>query len=315
MSELCGIASGYRMRSHKVRALAVDQLGVIARSQLLALGVSDSAITRALRSGTLHGLHPGVYSFVAPELLSEDGHLLGALFAAGPDAFLSHGTAAWRWHIAPAPPTVIELGVPQLRTAQNGLVLHRFGALRPGDLTWNGRFRSTSVARTVLDLAVRYEPPAMARALAEAEFQHDLRPDDVVRVCRRGHPGSANLRAAVALHAPGHGKAKSRLERRFRALLIKHGIELPERNQMLGPWEVDCVWRDRRVAVELDGRQHERPHQADVDDDRDLWLRGNRYVTRRYGIAQLASQPDAVIQDLHGAFSEAAALGYSVWRG
>jgi hypothetical protein len=33
----------------------------------------------------------------------------------------------------------------------------------------------------------------------------------------------------------------SRLERRFRELLIRHGIELPERNQEVGPWTVDCL--------------------------------------------------------------------------
>jgi very-short-patch-repair endonuclease len=311
MPELGVITSGNRRQSHQVRALAGDQFGVIARSQLLALEVSDSAITRALRSGTVHRLHPGVYSVVVPELLSEDGHLLGALFAAGPDAFLSHGTAAWRWQMTPAPPTAIELGVAHRRKATNGLVLHRLGVLPPGDLTWNGRFPSTSVARTLLDLSVRYEPPAISRALAEAEFQHDLRPADVLRVCRRGHSGSAKLRAALAVHAPGHGKAKSRLERRFRALLIRQAIELPERNQMLGPWEVDCLWRDQRVVVELDGRQHARPHQADTDDDRDLWLRRNRYLTRRYGVKQVDEQPDDVIADLLDAFAEAGKLRYA----
>ena len=83
---------------------------------------------------------------------------------------------------------------------------------------------------------------------------------------------------------------KSRLERRFRDLLIGHGIELPERNQSVGPWTVDCLWRERRVVVELDGRQHERPHQADSDDDRDLWLRRHGYVARRYGKRQIEQQ-------------------------
>jgi hypothetical protein len=206
-----------------------------------------------------------------------------ALMAAGSGAFLSHGTAAWRWQITPAPPTVIELSVPHRRAAADGIALHRRGVLRRGDVTWNGRFRSTSVARTLLDLGVRYEQPALLRALAEAEFQHDLRPADILRVLRRGHPGSANLRAALDAHTPGHGQAKSRLERRFRALLIRHDVELPERNRPVGPWVVDCVWPARRVVVELDGRQHARPHQADTDDDRDLWMRRNRRVPRRYG--------------------------------
>ena len=149
------------------------------------------------------------------------------------------------------------------------------------------------------------------RALAEAEFQHDLRPADVERTLRRGHPGSANLRAALAAHAPGHGEMKSRLERRFRALLVRRGIELPSRNEEIGPWTVDCVWPERRVVVELDGRQHERPHQADADDDRDLWLRRHRYVARRYGRRQVDERPNDVVADLLDAFAEAAKLGYA----
>jgi very-short-patch-repair endonuclease len=303
MPELRAIRPGNRSQLHIVRAFGASQDGVVGRAQLLERGVSRSAIARALRSGTLHLLHRGVYSMIPPELLSEDALLLSALFAAGPGAFLSHGTAAWRWRIISAPPLAVEVSAPHRRSAGPGITLHRHGVLRPGDIVHNGRFPTTSVARTLLDLAVRYEQPALLNALAEAEFQHDLRPDEIIRTLRRGHPGSANLRAALNTHAPGHGQAKSRLERRFRALLIRHGIELPERNQTLGPYVVDCLWRDRRVVVELDGRQHARPHQADSDDDRDLWLRRHRYVPRRYGTKQVDEQPLAVIADLLSAFS------------
>ena len=163
---------------------------------------------------------------MAPELLTEDGYLLAALLAAGDGALLSHATAAWRWRIIPAFPSVITLAVPRHRTV-DGLQLHVSGNLRPGDTTRNGRFPTTTVSRTLLDLAVRYDRHALLRALAEAEFHHDLRPAEVERTLRRGHPGSANLRAALREHAPGYGEMKSRLERRFRELLIRHGVELP----------------------------------------------------------------------------------------
>jgi very-short-patch-repair endonuclease len=305
-----GITTGNRRQSRVVRAIAREQEGIVARAQLIAAGISGSAIDRALRSGRLHRVHPGVYSTVAPELLTEDGLLIAAVSAAGHGALLSHGTAAWRWQLIPAPPTTIELAVPQGRTAPRGPRFHRSANLRPDDITHNGRFPTTSVPRTLLDLAARYDARALARALAEAEFHHDFRPADIEHTLRRGHPGSANLRAALKQHAPGYGHVKSNLERRFRALLIRHDIELPRRNQPLGPWTVDCLWPDRRVVVELDGRQHARPHQADSDDDRDLWLRHNRYVARRYGDKQVDGQPHAVIADLRAAFDEAVALGY-----
>ena len=153
-----------------------------------------------------------------------------------------------------------------------------------------------------------HEPTAITGIDARSR---DLRPEDVEGTLRRGHPGSANLRAALDAHAPGRGEMKSRLERRFRDLLIRHDIELPERNQPVGPWTVDCLWRQRRVTVELDGRQHQRPHQADADDDRDLWLRRHGYIARRYGKRQNDEEPDDVIADLLNAFAEALALGYA----
>ena len=283
----------------------------MTRSQLLSAGIGNSVVARAVGSGRLHRLYAGVYAAVAPELLTEEGQLLAALLAAGEGALLSHGTAAWRWRIIPAPPSVMQLAVPQPRTAPAGVALHQCGRLRADDVTLNGRFPTTTVARTLLDLATRYTRGALLRALAEAEFHHDLRPQDIQRTLRRGHPGSANLRAALNKHTPGHGEVKSQLERRFRRLLIRRGIELPLRNEPVGPWTVDCLWPERRVAVELDGRQHERPRQADSDDDRDLWLRRHGYVTRRYGKRQVDEHPDDVIADLLDAFAQAGALGYA----
>jgi very-short-patch-repair endonuclease len=304
------ISPGNRRETEAVRGIAGRQEGIVGRAQLLSAGISGSAIARAARSGSLHRLHRGVYATLAPELIAEDGLLIAALLAAGDGAVLSHGTAVWRWHIIPAPPAAIELAVPRPRTAPLGITLFQ-SKLRSEDLTLNARFPTTSVARTLLDLATRYQDDALLRALAEAEFHHDLRPADIRGTLRRGHPGSANLRAALDEHAPGHGDVKSNLERRFRKLLLRRRIDLPLRNQRLGPWTVDCLWPDRRVVVELDGRQHARPRQSDRDDDRDLWLRRNRYVARRYGTRQIDDRPDDVVADLLDAFTQAVTLGYA----
>ena len=161
----------------------------MSRAQLLAAGVSRSSIDRAVCAGRLHRVHRGVYAAVAPELLTEEGHLVAALLAAGDGALLSHGTAAWRWRIIAAPPSMIELAVPRNHAQTEGLTVFVSRNLRAGDTTRNGRFPTTSVARTLLDLATRYDHRALLRALAEAEFQHDLRP--------------AGRRAHLASRAPG----------------------------------------------------------------------------------------------------------------
>jgi very-short-patch-repair endonuclease len=310
MAELPRISRENRGQSGAVRTIARDQEGIVARAQLERAGFDRRAIDRALRCGRLHVIDRGVYSTQAPELATEDAFLIAAWLAAGDGAVLSHGTAAWRWQLIPAPPVRIELAVPRDRTPPPGVVLHE-SRFRPGDLIPDARFPRTSVPRTLLDLAARYDQRALLKALAEAEFHHDTRPADIQATLRRGHPASANLRAALKHHTPGHGQARSHLERRFRALLIKHRIELALRNEPLGPFTIDCLWPDRRVAVELDGRQHTRPHQADSDDDRDLWLRRYGYIPRRYGERQVTHRPDDVIDDLLDAFAEAVKLGYA----
>ena len=55
----------------------------MTRAQLLAAGVDRSAIDRAFRAGRLPASVAGVYAAVAPELLTEEGHLVAALLATG----------------------------------------------------------------------------------------------------------------------------------------------------------------------------------------------------------------------------------------
>lgn len=289
----------------KVRPLIARQDGVVSREQLLAAGLTRDAIAHARRSGRLHALHRGVYAIVVPELLGGDAALIAALLATGPDAVLSHGTAAWRQRITAAMPDVVHLTSARCLVAPAGVTVHRCTTLRPADVVTAGRFRLTSVARTLLDLAAGYGDRPLLRALEEAEFEHDLRPEDVLAVLRRGHPGSARLRAALARHVPGHGRARLPLERDFRALLVHAGIELPLRNARIGPYVVDCLWPRARVVAELDGRWHDRPHQRGVDSDRDIYLRARGHAVVRYGWRQVHDDGERVAADLRALLARA----------
>src|SRR5512133_4227240 len=133
MPELPLIGPGIWAQSAAVRAVAREQAGIVTRSQLLAGGVSSSAIGRALRVGKLHGVHRGVYATVAPELLTEEGYLVAALLACGEGALLSHGTAAWRWRLIPAFPSMITLATPRRRAAIAGVEVFDSLRLRPSD--------------------------------------------------------------------------------------------------------------------------------------------------------------------------------------
>ena len=76
-------------------ALAEQQHGVVSIRQLEAmLGYSRMAVQREVAAGHLHPLHRGVYT-VGHRLIPAYGQCLAAVLASGPDALLSHDSAAW----------------------------------------------------------------------------------------------------------------------------------------------------------------------------------------------------------------------------
>ncbi|MGI8461797.1 MAG: endonuclease domain-containing protein, partial [Solirubrobacterales bacterium] len=75
----------------------------------------------------------------------------------------------------------------------------------------------------------------------------------------------------------GPERTRSGLERDFLRLLKSHDSPRPEVNQMIGPYEVDFLWRAQRLVVEIDSWKYHRSRasfESDRARDRDLTLRG-----------------------------------------
>ena len=81
-----------------IAALAARQHGVVARAQLVALGLGHRAIDHRVACGRLHVVHHGVYA-VGHRRLTRRGHWMAAVLAAGPGAMLSHRSAAALWDL------------------------------------------------------------------------------------------------------------------------------------------------------------------------------------------------------------------------
>src|SRR5205807_1034807 len=115
----------------------------------------------------------------------------------------------------------------------------------------------------------------------------------------RGRPGSARLREALAEHLPRLARTKSGLEIAFLELCESAGIPLPEVNVWVAGWEVDALFRDQRIAVELDGYgNHRSPAQVKRDRRKELDLRKAGLLPVRYSPEQVYDQPQEVIADV-----------------
>ncbi len=73
--------------------LAQRQHGVVTLAQLAAVGIGPSGTRNRVAAGRLHRVHRGVFA-VGHALLPGRGHWMAAVLACGPDAVLSHRSAA-----------------------------------------------------------------------------------------------------------------------------------------------------------------------------------------------------------------------------
>jgi hypothetical protein len=241
-------------RSHQALAdLAKRQHGVVSIRQLTGpLGYTRPAVTRATASGRLHRLHRGVYA-VGHARLSLRGRCLAAVLAAGPQALLSHGSAAWLWDIATRAPIPAQVTTPVPRKPRPPIALHHACALTPEDRALREGIPVTAPPRTLLDLAATVRADRLQRALERSEELglFDLGAVDSVLARNLGHSGAGRLRRAITLYRPSPF-TRSNLERRFLELVSERGLPRPVANLNEVGFELDVYWPRERFAVELD---------------------------------------------------------------
>jgi very-short-patch-repair endonuclease len=246
-------------RSHDVdaaiAALAARQHGVISREQLRRIGLGDDAVDWAIRAKRLHHVHRGVYA-VGHRRLSREGRYLAAVLAAGDSACLSHRSAADLWELRASKEDEIDVTVASDRRGDASVRIHREALGGSETMTRDG-IRVTKPLRTLLDLASAIKDETeIERAIRQAVYRKLTTTALLAEAVqnRPGQRGTKRLRDALISLGEAPGLTRSPLEDKFLRFLRKHRFPMPELNARIHGFEVDCLWRDQRLIVELDGR-------------------------------------------------------------
>lgn len=150
-------------------ALAARQHGVLARWQLLELGLSATAIHHRITTGRLHPAWRGVYAVGRPQL-TELGTWMAAVLSCGPYAALSHSSAAALWGILPGSEGDIEVSVPvHITRRRPGIVVHRRSALIAADIVHRRGIPVTAPVCTLIDLAAKLPRDQLEASINEAD--------------------------------------------------------------------------------------------------------------------------------------------------
>jgi very-short-patch-repair endonuclease len=297
-------------RQRRVASLAGRQKGNVTRSQLLTCGVPARTVDNWISTGRLVRKHPGVYRLghdAAPPFADE----LAAVMACSPRAFLGDASAACLWRMLqlaePPRPITVLLAGRSLR-AKRGIRIRRTRSLLDDETTTHHGIPVTTPARTLLDLAATAPIRTLERAFNETQVQNLTTPAALLPLLARHprHRGSKALRALID-PAGSKGITRSEAERRLLDLIRASGLPLPRANVKLGPYEVDFLWREQRLVVEVDGfRYHSSRTAFERDRARDAALAARGYRVVRVTWRQLVEEPYAVVARLAQAIGSAA---------
>jgi len=284
------------------------QNGAVKHRQLLAAGLSRSAIRARLRRGRLAWLFPGVYAAGDPRLMPLVRQS-GALLSVGPRAALSHRTAAAVWGLARDDPEAIHVTVTRANPRpRSGVRIHRLTRLSEADVTTHANLRLTTPARTLIDFAAQADSSELYSAFAEARAKRLIN-DQALRAALarapKNHSGAAIVRAMLSA---SDTYDRSKAERMMRRLCRQAELPQPRVNVHLHGFLVDFLWPDRRLIVEVDGYgTHGTRRAFEADRRRDQVHVAAGYVVIRITWQQLQHESLAVLARVAQALARRAA--------
>src|SRR4051794_16600235 len=272
------------------------------------MGVSESAIEYLIATSYLHPLFKGAYA-VGHRNTSLRGIWMAAVLSCGPGACLSHRDAAALYGIRQDSRRVIDVTAPgRSRHSRAGIAIHRPRFLQPADVTISDAIPVTTPARTLLDLAEVVNPRQLRRAWDESQRLDLFDLNAVLATCERarGRRGLKHLKALIAEHIDVT-HTKSEMQSLFDDMIRDFRVKRPIQNTLLHGYEVDALYPEEKIVIELDSFQFHgktsRQHERDREKQLALQLKGYAVVRLTWKMLQ---DPAKVAADLNQLLLDAA---------
>ncbi|HET7051175.1 MAG TPA: DUF559 domain-containing protein [Solirubrobacteraceae bacterium] len=293
--------------------MATEQHGMVARRQLLELGLTRTSVQKRLDGGRLHPVYRGVYA-VGHRKLTLKGCWTAAVLACGPTALLSHRAALALWALGRSESGLIDVTIEGRvgKPGPKGVRVHSTLTLHADDVAAVDGIPVTSLAWTVVDYAGVANRRQVRSVLEAMERRALYIGRELDRLLERtpNRKGVKTLRAAIADLTGPAPWLQSRLEEAFHELIRASDLPAYEANVLVEGELVDALWRKERVIVELDGYAfHKSRAQFETDRRRDAKLTVAGYRVLRITQQRLQNEPEAVLAEIRALLS----AGRAAW--
>lgn len=238
--------------------------------------------------------------------------MMAVALAAGPEAVISHRSAAALWGLNGFdPPTTIEVTVPWRRQPEVKARVHRARDYELVERTVRDGIPVTGLARTVLDLcAVERNPQIPLRALDAVRRRPHRLPWSDLRRClvlhaRRGRRGITMFRSLLE-RRNGMEPPDGKLARLVFDLLVDAGLPAPECEYEVATggrkYHLDMAYGPEKIDLECDGRDtHLNEEAFEADPVRDNTLELDGWLILHFTWQRLQRDPAGIVAEVRQA--------------
>ena len=291
--------------------LAQAQAGVVSRSQICFLGITDAALDRMVRQGWWRQIARGIY-YTAPTDPTWNGLAWAGVLIGGHRARLGPEASGFLHNLVDEAPRPVDVLVPVGRSARVGGEW-RFSRERPGARSARSVAdpHRLTVEDTVLDLCAVASEGDVVALLTTAVQRRKTTPRRLI-AAMNARSRYRHRRLVADILGDVAAGAESPLEMRFLHDVERpHGLPRGVRQQSRRglPYASDVGYDDYQVLVELDGRKGHVGVGLFRDMKRDNRFAILEWITLRYSWYDVVHRPCVV------AFEIAAALVARGWDG
>lgn len=287
-----------------LKQVAAGRYGIVTRRDVVALGGTDHDVSRRVARRRLEILHPGVYYLdcTPPTWKTE---VLAGVVAAGPDALVSHRTAAILWGIDAVFGRMIDVTVPYRASPEpEGVIVHRTRRINPASHL--DGIPIVSPEKALFDCMPIIGLRQMGRAMRSAihlGLTNVEKLDVAVGVFGgRGVAGTRDFRIAIRNAVDDESGSPAEID--LRELILESPVPAPVQQLRIRLWPTenaypDFAWPDRMRIVEVDGfGSHSTPAQQQSDLRRQNRLLELGWEIRRFTATEIREEPQRVIDEI-----------------